>query len=121
MYTIEEFDKEKIRVLKYILYKKRSEQEIRKKFSQTIETNLLDDIISRLRKTGDKGGKNIKTLYQADSSAIAKIIAWEIKTTKIWTSDTDHTGEMFEKVENLLKSRTFSGFGATKKNSFPFN
>lgn len=45
MYTIEEFDKEKIRVLKYILYKKRSEQEIRKKFSQTIETNLLDDII----------------------------------------------------------------------------
>ena len=85
------------------------------------DKNLLDDIISRLRKTGDKGGANIKKLYKADSSAIAKIIAWEIKTTKIWTSDTDHTEEMFEKVENLLTSRTFSGFGATKKNSFPFN
>ncbi len=33
MYTIEEFDREKIKVLKYILYKKRSENEIRNKFS----------------------------------------------------------------------------------------
>ena len=32
MYTVEEFDKEKTKVLKYILYKKRSEAEIRKKF-----------------------------------------------------------------------------------------
>ena len=49
MYTIEEFDKEKIRVLKYILYKKRSESEVRKKFSTTIEENLLDDIIEYLK------------------------------------------------------------------------
>ena len=49
MYTIEEFDKEKIRVLKYILYKKRSENEVRKKFSTTIEENLLDDIIEYLK------------------------------------------------------------------------
>ena len=33
MYTIEEFDKEKTKVLKYIIYKKRSEQEIRNKFA----------------------------------------------------------------------------------------
>ena len=32
MYTVEEFDKEKTKVLKYILYKKRSEREIRNKF-----------------------------------------------------------------------------------------
>ena len=49
MYTIEEFDKENIRVLKYILYKKRSESEVRKKFSTTIEENLLDDIIEYLK------------------------------------------------------------------------
>ena len=49
MYTVEEFDKEKIRVLKYILYKKRSESEVRKKFSTTIEENLLDDIIEYLK------------------------------------------------------------------------
>lgn len=49
MYTIEEFDKEKTKVLKYILYKKRSEQEIRNKFLNTIENNLLEDIIEYLK------------------------------------------------------------------------
>ena len=46
MYSKEEFDKEKTKVLKYILYKKRSEYEIRNKFSKSIEENLLDDIIA---------------------------------------------------------------------------
>ena len=36
MYTIEEFDREKSRVLRYILYKKRSEYEVRNKFEKTI-------------------------------------------------------------------------------------
>ena len=49
MYTLEEFDKEKTKVLKYILYKKRSEYEVRSKFSKTIEENLLDDIIEYLK------------------------------------------------------------------------
>lgn len=49
MYTIEEFDKEKTKVLKYVLYKKRTESEIRTKFSLTIEENLLDDIIEYLK------------------------------------------------------------------------
>ena len=50
MYTLEEFDKEKTRVLKYILYKKRSEQEIINKFANSIEENLLEDIIEYLKK-----------------------------------------------------------------------
>ncbi len=49
MYTIEEFDKEKTRILKYILYKKRTEQEVRRKFSNEIEENLLEDIIEYLK------------------------------------------------------------------------
>ncbi len=49
MYSKEEFDKEKTKVLKYILYKKRSEYEIRNKFSKRIEENLLDDIIEYLK------------------------------------------------------------------------
>lgn len=49
MYTIEEFDREKTKVLKYILYKKRTEQEIKNKFSLTIEENLLEDIIQYLK------------------------------------------------------------------------
>ena len=49
MYSKEEFDKEKTKVLKYILYKKRREYEIRNKFSKSIEENLLDDIIEYLK------------------------------------------------------------------------
>ncbi len=49
MYTVEDFDKEKTRVLKYILYKKRTEQEIRTKFENSIENNLLEDIIEYLK------------------------------------------------------------------------
>lgn len=49
MYTIEEFDKEKTKVLKYILYKKRTEQEIRKKFSNTMDEIILEDIIEYLK------------------------------------------------------------------------
>lgn len=52
MYTIEEFDKEKTKVLKYIMFKKRTEQEIKNKFSKTIDENLLDDIIEYLKEAG---------------------------------------------------------------------
>ena len=49
MYTIEEFDKEKTKVLKYIIFKKRTEYEVRKKFSNTIDNEMLDDIIDYLK------------------------------------------------------------------------
>lgn len=49
MYAIEEFDKNKTKVLKYIIYKKRTENEIRRKFENDIEPNMLDDIIEYLK------------------------------------------------------------------------
>ena len=49
MYTIEEFDKAKTKILKYIIYKKKSENEIRKKFSKEFDENLLEDIIEYLK------------------------------------------------------------------------
>lgn len=52
MYTIEEFDKQKTKVLKYIIYKKRSEQEVRNKFSKTMDENMLEDIIDYLKEAG---------------------------------------------------------------------
>ena len=52
MYTVEEFDREKTRVLRYILYKKRTEHEVRAKFQKTIEENMLDDIIDYLKEAG---------------------------------------------------------------------
>ncbi len=52
MYTIEEFDNYKTKVLKYVIYKKRTEQEIRTKFEKIVEENMLDDIIEELKENG---------------------------------------------------------------------
>jgi len=52
MYTPEEFDEKKTQVMKYILYKKRTESEIRKKFCHTIEENMLEDIIEYVKTAG---------------------------------------------------------------------
>ena len=48
MQDIEEFDKLKTKVLKYILYKKRTEQEIRQKFSENAGNNL-ENVIEYLK------------------------------------------------------------------------
>lgn len=52
MYTPEEFDENKTQVMKYILYKKRTESEVRKKFCHTIEENMLEDIIEYVKDAG---------------------------------------------------------------------
>ena len=49
MYYIEEFDQQKTKVLKYILFKKRTEQEVRNKFAKTMPEDLLNDIIDYLK------------------------------------------------------------------------
>ena len=48
MTEIEELDKLKTKVLKYVIYKKRTEQEIRKKFSENAG-NLLENVIEFLK------------------------------------------------------------------------
>ena len=52
MYTIEEFDKEKSKVLKYVLYKKRSKEEVKNKFYNVIDGEMLNDIIAELEENG---------------------------------------------------------------------
>lgn len=47
--ALEEYDKLKSKVLKYVVYKKRSESEIRKKFQDIIDEETLDSIISDLK------------------------------------------------------------------------
>lgn len=51
-YSIEEFDKAKTKVMNYIMYKKRTEYEVRNKFSKTLEENLLNDIIEYVKEAG---------------------------------------------------------------------
>ena len=47
-YSIEQYDAIKTKVLKYVLYKKRTEAEIRRKFNN-IDDLILDDIINYLK------------------------------------------------------------------------
>ena len=51
MNYIEEFDLVKTKVLKYILFKKRTEQEIRQKFRDN-SGELLDEVIEELKEIG---------------------------------------------------------------------
>lgn len=48
MYTAEEFDNLKQKVLKYVFYKKRTEQEVRQKF-QNEDYNMMDDMVEFLK------------------------------------------------------------------------
>ena len=49
---LEKKDKLKTEVLKYIMYKKRTEQEVRRKFSNIEDEDLLDDVIEDLKENG---------------------------------------------------------------------
>lgn len=52
MYTVEEFDKEKSKVMNYIMYKKRTEKEVKNKFQNTIQSDILCDIIDYVKEAG---------------------------------------------------------------------
>ena len=50
--NIEEFDKLKTKILKYIMYKKRTEKEVIQKFSSSVDQDLLEDVIEHLKEIG---------------------------------------------------------------------
>ncbi len=52
MYSIEDLDFAKTKILKYISFKKRTENEIRIKFNKVINQELLDDAIEELKENG---------------------------------------------------------------------
>ena len=92
MYTIEEFDNEKTKVMKYIVYKRRTEKEIRTKFANVIEENLLDDIIEYLKEAKyiddseyiERAINNIKQLKNLSIKEIKyKLLAKGIKKDDI--------------------------------------
>ena len=49
MYDIKEFDNQNTKILKYIMYKKRTEYEVRTKFKNQVDEDMLDDIIEYLK------------------------------------------------------------------------
>ena len=49
---LEKKDKLKTKMLKYIMYKKRTEEEIKRKFANIEETELVEDVIEELKEIG---------------------------------------------------------------------
>ena len=72
MYTVEEFDKLKTKVLKYIMYKKRTENEIKRKFSQE-DSELLVNVIEHLKEIG----------YIDDKSYVERSVAEHINLNNL--------------------------------------
>ena len=79
MYTIEEYDKQKTKVLKYVLYKKRTEKEIRTKFKQDIEENMLEDILEELKDNGYVSDENYIARAVNEFMALKNLSIKEIK------------------------------------------
>ena len=73
MCSIEEFDELKTKVLKYIMFKKRTELEIKRKFANIENQDLLEDVIEELKEIG----------YINDESYIQKAVNEYIKLNNL--------------------------------------
>lgn len=51
-YSLIEFDDAKTKILKYVLYKKRSENEIKRKFEKIYSEEIIEDVIDNLKEKG---------------------------------------------------------------------
>lgn len=76
---VAEYDKLKSKVLKYILYKKRTEKEVRQKFEFSIEEEILEDIIDELKETGYIDDNNYVQRAIAEYIALKNLSIKEIK------------------------------------------
>ena len=85
MYTIEEFDKAKTKILKYIIYKKRSENEIRRKYEKEIDENMLEDIIEYLKEAKyiDDSEYIRKTVCKSNTTRLGKFLNCEHNGVRI--------------------------------------
>lgn len=82
MYTIDEFkefDKYKTKVLKYVLYKKRTKYEIKQKFVKDIPENILENILEDLKENGYIGDENYIERTVDEFMALKTLSLKEIK------------------------------------------
>lgn len=77
---IEEFDKLKTKVLKYIMYKKRTEKEVKQKFSSSdVNQNMLEDVIENLKENGYINDENYVERAVSEFLAINTLSLKEIR------------------------------------------
>ena len=95
MEKLEEFDKLKTKVLKYVLYKKRSEAEVRRKFADAND-EMLDEVIQNLSENG----------YINDNSYIEKAVQEFMRLKNMSIKEIEYKllskGINKDKIENYI-------------------
>ena len=95
MEELEEFDKLKTKVLKYVLYKKRSEAEVRRKFADAND-EMLDEVIQNLSENG----------YINDNSYIEKAVQEFMRLKNMSIKEIEYKllskGINKDKIENYI-------------------
>ena len=76
---LEEYEKQKIKVMNYIMYKKRTEFEVRQKFSRIINEEMLEEIIEYVKDAGYLSDKAYIERAVNEYMALKNISIYEIK------------------------------------------
>lgn len=79
MYNVEEYDREKTKVLKYVIYKKRTIREIKTKFKSIINENMLEDILKELEENGYIGDEMYIERAASEYIALKNLSIKELK------------------------------------------
>lgn len=116
---LENYDKLKTKVLKYVIYKKRTENEVRQKFSNVIDEKTLDKIISELTQSGYINDDDYIKRAINEFMALRNLSLWEIKYKLITKGiKNNRIDEYFEKNEDELneyEKRAAKGIAKKKK------
>lgn len=78
-YSLVEFDNAKTKILKYVLYKKRSENEIIKKFENEFDSDLIKAVVSDLKEKGYVNDANYIKRSVNEFMALRNLSLFEIK------------------------------------------
>lgn len=108
-YSLVEFDNAKTKILKYVLYKKRSENEIIKKFENEFDLDLIQAVVSDLKEKGYVNDVNYIKRSVNEFMALRNLSLFEIKyklmSKGIKTSDIeDYFSQNYEELIEYEKS-----------------
>ena len=108
-YSLAEFDNAKTKILKYVLYKKRSENEIIKKFENEFDLDLIQAVVSDLKEKGYVNDVNYIKRSVNEFMALRNLSLFEIKyklmSKGIKTSDIeDYFSQNYEVLMEYEKS-----------------
>lgn len=108
MYDIVEYDKQKTKVLKYIMYKKRTEQEIKQKFFSSIDEYMLEDIIEELKQKQYINDDNYIQRAVNEMMALQKLSKKELRYKLMSKGlDTNKIETYFSKIQEELEEYEF--------------